>query len=136
MIKNDWHKRVYRRKIKDFITKDDWHKLRMACLRKDKFTCIRCEKKNLQGKGLQAHHLVPRDDGGANDITNLVTLCTACHDFVEINDLRTEVEIIGSYEDTAIEFKKEKTKEITEEGYHFVRPEWHKYVYGGARHST
>ncbi len=135
MIKNDWHKRVYRRRIRDYIRRDDWHKLRMACLRRDKFTCIRCEKESKQGRGLEAHHLIPRNEDGANDITNLVTLCATCHDFVEVNNLRTKAEIIGSYEETIIEFKKEKVSTVTEEGYHFIRPEWHKFVYGGQRRS-
>lgn len=132
MIKKDWHKRVYRRRIKNFITKDDWHKLRMACLRRDSFTCQRCEKQSRQG--MQAHHIIPRDEEGADDISNLITLCNNCHDIVEIAGYKTKTEIIGSYEDAPVEFPKKK--EVTKEReYSFTRPSWHKYVYGGARYS-
>ena len=27
----------------------------------------------------------------------------------------------------------ERTEEVNEEGYHFIRPEWHRYVYGGGK---
>ena len=134
-MKADWHRRVYKKKEKFFMNRDDWHKLRMACLRRDKFTCVRCEKKNPQGKGLTAHHMIPRDEDGADDINNLITLCNPCHDFVEINNLRTFSAMVGSYEMSPIEFPKEKVSLQTEEGYHFTRPEWHKYVYGGQRKS-
>lgn len=77
--------------------------------------------------------MIPRAEDGADDISNLLTLCHPCHDYVEINNLRTLTNIIGSYEDAPIEFKEEKTTLATEEGYHFVRPEWHQYVYGGAK---
>lgn len=132
-MEDNWHKRVYRRRIPNFITKDDWHKLRMACLRRDDFTCLRCEKQSRQG--MQAHHLVPRDNGGADDVENLVTLCNSCHDFVEIAGYKTRAEIIGSYEETIIEMPKEKQLKPREREYSFTRPSWHKFVYGGARHS-
>jgi len=31
---------------------------------------------------LQHHHLVTRAEGGSDDVTNLITLCTACHNKV------------------------------------------------------
>ena len=84
---------------------------------------------------MTAHHMTPREEEGADDISNLVTLCHPCHDFVEINALKTLADIMGSYEETHIEFRKERVSIATEEGYHFIRPEWHKYVYGGQRQS-
>ena len=132
-MSDKWQKRVYRRRIPNFISRDDWHKLRMACLRRDNFSCLRCEKSSRQG--MQAHHLIPRDQGGADDVTNLVTLCNNCHDIVEIAGYKTKVEIVGSYEEVPIEPAKVKPIIKTEEGYSFIRPSWHKYVYGGARHS-
>lgn len=115
------------------MTKDDWHKLRMECLKRDNFTCLRCEKKSRQG--MQAHHLIPRNLGGADDVSNLVTLCNSCHDFVEIEEYRTKAEIIGSYDALLMRDldAKQFSSEIRE--YSFTRPSWHKYVYGGARHS-
>jgi HNH endonuclease len=37
--------------------------------------CVACGAKN----DLQHHHLVTRKEGGSDDETNLITLCTACH---------------------------------------------------------
>ena len=126
-----WQKRVYRRRIKDYISKDTWQKIRMACLRRDKFMCQRCEKISKQGRGLGAHHLIPRDEDGSNDLTNLVTLCNPCHDFVEVSGFRTLAEIIGSYEEAPVLRKKEPP--LSDEGYSFRRPVWHRAVYGAGR---
>jgi len=51
--------------------------LRLACLIRDEFQCKICSKKNIR---LEAHHIVPRNDGGKGTIKNLTTLCDACHD--------------------------------------------------------
>ena len=37
--------------------------------------CVACGSK----EDLQHHHLVTRIEGGADNETNLITLCTACH---------------------------------------------------------
>ena len=131
--KDKWQKRVYRRRIKDFISKDEWHKLRIACLKRDRYSCQRCEKKDSRGRGLSAHHIVPRESGGSNDLSNLLTLCHKCHDFVEINKLFTVTDIIGSYEDSPVEKKPIKTS-LSDEKYSFKRPQWHRWVYGAGRH--
>lgn len=82
---------------------------------------------------MTAHHITPRSEGGADDISNLITLCSSCHDYVEINELRSRALIEGSLESIQVNTVK-PTKEVNDEGYHFKRPEWHKYVYGGAKH--
>lgn len=51
--------------------------LRLACLVRDDFQCKICSKKNTK---LEAHHIVPRNDGGKDTIKNLATLCDKCHD--------------------------------------------------------
>ncbi len=50
--------------------------LRIACLMRDGYTCQNCGKK--QGR-LEAHHLIYREQGGKDSLTNLLTLCEACH---------------------------------------------------------
>ena len=82
---------------------------------------------------MTVHHIIPRGEGGGDNYENLITLCSECHDLVEINGLRTEVEIRGSYEEA--ETKEPATKKRIERIEHFERPEWHKWVYGGIRHS-
>lgn len=65
--------------------------------------CIRCwrniMKQVFQNRGrfcyvcgtrehIEGHHIIPRLDGGNHDWTNIVPLCTTCHNFVECHDKR------------------------------------------------
>jgi hypothetical protein len=50
--------------------------LRLACLMRDGYTCKHCGKRGLR---LEAHHIVYREHGGKDTLTNLVTLCAVCH---------------------------------------------------------
>jgi 5-methylcytosine-specific restriction endonuclease McrA len=42
-------------------------------------------------KNLTPHHVRKRSQLGGDEMGNLITLCTACHDAVERNELRIEV---------------------------------------------
>ena len=81
---------------------------------------------------MQAHHMMPREQGGADDVANLITLCNPCHDFVEVEGLKTFAEIVGSYDDAPV--LKPKEKGVKDADYSFTRPEWHRWVYGAGRH--
>jgi HNH endonuclease len=135
-IISDWHK-IYRKNYKKEKFTDEWVKAKAACLKRDKNTCQRCDRKGNDSRSLTAHHRIPRAEDGSDDLSNLITLCNPCHDYVEIRNLRTWAEIIGSYEDEIngnfTDAEKEETEDRTDEGYHFTRPEWHKYVYGGQK---
>ena len=50
--------------------------LRIACLMRDGYQCQNCGKK--QGR-MEAHHIIFRERGGKDALTNLLTLCEACH---------------------------------------------------------
>src|SRR6266498_767186 len=50
--------------------------LRIACLLRDGYTCRHCGKRNCR---LEAHHVVYREHGGKDSLTNLITLCEGCH---------------------------------------------------------
>ena len=50
--------------------------LRKATLIRDDCTCQDCGKQDCR---LEAHHIVPRRDGGNDSISNLITLCQSCH---------------------------------------------------------
>lgn len=50
--------------------------LRLACLIRDEFACRHCKSKE---RKLEAHHIVPRANGGKDTIKNLLTLCEQCH---------------------------------------------------------
>ena len=59
----------------------------MRVFKRDKFQCQRCSTfYGEDGNLLQAHHIVPRPHGKTN-MDNLVTLCTSCHDYVELNGI-------------------------------------------------
>ena len=50
--------------------------LRIACLMRDGYACQQCGKQHTR---LEAHHIVFRQQGGKDSLTNLVTLCEPCH---------------------------------------------------------
>jgi 5-methylcytosine-specific restriction endonuclease McrA len=50
--------------------------LRMACLMRDGYQCQHCGKQKVL---LHAHHLVYREHGGKDTLSNLLTLCEQCH---------------------------------------------------------
>ncbi len=50
--------------------------LRIACLLRDRYQCQQCEKLHCR---LEAHHIVYREHGGKDTLTNLLTLCETCH---------------------------------------------------------
>ncbi len=50
--------------------------LRKACLMRDGYICQQCGK---CGMRLQAHHIVYREHGGKDTLSNLLTLCETCH---------------------------------------------------------
>jgi hypothetical protein len=133
----DWHRFVYRKNYGKRKVTDEWQKVKAACLKRDKNTCKRCDKKgDKYERPITAHHILPRSDGGEDYLENLISLCDPCHDYVEIHELRTRVDIIGSYEDEVnlhLEMSEESDSGLREES--FIRPEWHKWVYGGQKRS-
>lgn len=134
MKQKDWHITVYKKKSDEwdeYFKSPEWIKLRRDCFKRDNYTCIRCDNRN-RVNDLQAHHVIPRDEGGANSLSNLVTICNDCHDIVEIENHRSIAAIIGSLEaeDRPVIGAPVKLGNM-DDG--IERPEWHKWVYGGMR---
>lgn len=50
--------------------------LRIACLMRDGYQCQHCGKRQVR---LEAHHLIFREQGGKDTLSNLLTLCESCH---------------------------------------------------------
>ena len=48
---------------------------RKAIYRRDGFRCALCDSTN----GLQVHHIIPRGEGGTDNMANLICLCWKCH---------------------------------------------------------
>jgi len=63
--------------------------IRIAALKRDKFTCIDCGSK----QNLQAHHIKPKRYKGSDSIHNVVTLCKPCH----IKTFGREIELMSKY---------------------------------------
>lgn len=135
VLQEDWRTKVYKVKHESDLDPDEWELIRNQVLVRDKMTCLRCDKNFRAKRELTVHHMIPRIDGGSNDLNNLVSLCTTCHDFVEIENLRTKADIIGSYdlgEVPGVEVSdKPPTKGVREDS--FQRPAWHARVYGGRK---
>lgn len=55
---------------------EDWEELSSATLQRDSYTCQRCFRDN---GVLQAHHIIPRAEGGPDELSNLITVCQPCH---------------------------------------------------------
>jgi hypothetical protein len=132
-IISEWRASVYGAKDdKDNLPFEEWQELRSIVIERDKLRCYRCDKKFPSSK-LSVHHIIPRVDGGSNDITNLISLCNPCHDYVEINGLKTKADIMGSYEMPGVNMVKLEDVELGDDPYN--RPEWHLWVYGGMKKS-
>lgn len=125
----EWNKDVYHPAEDDSdMSPDEWRLLRYTVIKRDHQKCKRCDKR-FKITLLSAHHIMPRDEGGSNDMSNLVTLCHPCHDFVEINHFKTLAEIIGSYDDG----KREKTEDHEPVIARKIPTDWRTWVYGSAR---
>jgi len=67
---------VSQKQIQKQIFEDEFLAVRTAVLKRDKYACVNCGG---TGGDLHAHHVVPRSEGGTNDLSNLVALCARCH---------------------------------------------------------
>ncbi len=121
----EWRRAVYAPSTRDtFLDSKEWRKIRRFVFERDKHHCLRCDKR-FSPRQLQAHHLIPRDKGGADRPDNLLTLCNPCHDFVEIHDLRTRAAIMGSMETAPAQ--------DNPTGDYAEWIDWHWVVYGGQK---
>lgn len=68
---------------------DDWNKRRREVYTRDEHVCQNCDRVGGEkGDGiLQAHHVVPVSKGGVHSKSNLITLCSECHDAIHSDSL-------------------------------------------------
>lgn len=76
-----------------------WQRLRAKIIKRDG-ACFVCTTK----QNLTAHHIKPRRLGGKTVERNLITLCSPCHDFVELHDLEWPA-IINLQRERRLQFK-------------------------------
>lgn len=56
-----------------------WRKLRVLVLERDNHLCRHCLAEGRAVAGNQVDHIIPKSQGGNNDMTNLQTLCVQHH---------------------------------------------------------
>lgn len=59
--------------------KRGWEALRLQALQRDRYLCQLCLPKRFTAATV-VDHIVPRSKGGSNEMSNLMSLCTDCHD--------------------------------------------------------
>ena len=80
-----------------YYTTSEWRRLSGQTKKRDHYQCQICgDRKGDPHTILNAHHLIPRADGGPNTLENLITLCDLCHAVVTP---RWEKPWFGSVED-------------------------------------
>lgn len=129
-VRKEWHRAVYKMPTKEtqYFKSSEWRKLRTAVLSRDGYACCRCG--DGRKRGLNAHHIIPRDEKGENHISNLLTLCSRCHDIIEADGTlktRQAIEASGPYGKPIIGVATELDLDAN-------RPSWHAWVYGGQSH--
>lgn len=61
---------------------DNWAELRLQALERDGYKCRKCNC-NLRGVFYrEVHHILPLSRGGSNRLSNLISLCTDCHELM------------------------------------------------------
>lgn len=119
---DDWHETVYKEAVTDDAS-NDWKRTRWLCISRDHRKCRRCGAK----KHLTVHHIIPREEGGGNNLENLITLCPKCHDLVEIEGYRTISEICCNDD------IKQPVSDIEFPDDTDLLLDWHSWVYGGSK---
>ena len=65
------------KEVKHYHT-SDWRARRTRILLRDAMRCREC-RRAVSGREAHVDHLVPLEDGGTDDDSNLRTLCDRCH---------------------------------------------------------
>lgn len=56
-----------------------WRKLRERVLQRDDYLCLQCRAKALIVEATDVDHIIPKHDGGTDELSNLQSLCAPCH---------------------------------------------------------
>jgi 5-methylcytosine-specific restriction enzyme A len=70
----------------------EWDRLRKVVLKRDCHLCQTCARADRVRPGNIVDHIVPRAEGGSDEMTNLEVICKPCHQIKtqeEANRLRT-----------------------------------------------
>ena len=80
-LQNARKMRRYKTNYNQFYHSKEWKKLRRKALERDNYLCIECKKKGIITPANTVHHIKPLriDDSRALQLSNLETVCGACH---------------------------------------------------------
>ena len=70
--------------------------LRLATLMRDGFKCKHCSAKDTK---LEAHHILPRSQNGKDTISNLITLCSKCHEKLHAGKIKLDTSGVDKHFD-------------------------------------
>ena len=56
-----------------------WVQLRERILKRDQYLCGPCRDKGRTTPATEVHHILPKAQGGTDDMDNLVSTCSPCH---------------------------------------------------------
>ncbi|HEY4760538.1 MAG TPA: HNH endonuclease signature motif containing protein [Thermoguttaceae bacterium] len=90
----EWYGNVYHESLFPKSEHDYWNRVKEFVIDRDGSRCQACSKKG-RTKFLTVHHIIPRIEGGNDELNNLITLHYACHDYVEAQGFRLFSEIVN-----------------------------------------
>ena len=124
MDNDNWKAQVYRTNDIDPLLLS---MPRTKILKRDRYICQSCRKRFPSGQ-LSIHHIIPRAEGGDNDIDNLITLCWRCHDVIELADppIRKRQQILYHVKALAELERQIARDNVSDE----TAKDWHAWVYG------
>ena len=62
----------------------NWREIRNQALNRDGWKCCECSQV-IKGRNAHVHHKLPRALGGADELENLISLCSGCHSLKHMN---------------------------------------------------
>jgi len=73
-------------------------KLRPEALDRDRHRCLVALADDCRGYAEVVHHIWPSEKGGPDDLTNLISSCVPCHDWIH-NDNPRQAKMLGLLRD-------------------------------------
>lgn len=72
-----------------------WRFLRQQVLERDSYLCCECAKEGRVSAASDVDHIVPKSQGGTDDLSNLQSLCKKCHKTKTYAEKRGRVKSLG-----------------------------------------
>lgn len=98
--------------------KGSWQSIRKEAISRDGGVCRFCdisneEHKDEYGYALSVHHIIPKSDGGSNELDNLITVCRSCHKTIQHTQASAFAELA---DDSSPETDSEDEDDAADEG--------------------